>query len=259
MKKVSLMILCCVCLCILCSCNKNIEEPTSPTVEVPEVVVKEDLILRGEFLSEYSDINASDINKFLGTAIVNVRPEEYRKNDIPIISEDCPKADLMFALMNLKPEYLETYAFITSESDTRAYTVAIMKANVNCEEYLVNAVNMRIETLYNNVKDYPDQLYLLENCIISQIGDYLVFIVCDNANDVFSEIESVMSNTDLTTITPVPYMTDEERANIENKALEEEYNTLENSVEDVIVTPVEEVEEIENIEDIENAESREAG
>ena len=54
-------------------------------------------------------------------------------------------------------------------------------------------------------------------------------------------------------------MTDEERANIENKALEEEYNTLENSVEDVIVTPVEEVEEIENIEDIENAESREVG
>ena len=255
MKKFSLIILSCFLIFTLCSCkNSNIEEEpiSSPTIEVPEVVVKEDLVLRGEFLSEYSEINASDINKFLGTAIVNVRPEEYRKNDIPIISEDCPKADLMFALMNLKPEYLDTYAFITSESDTRAYTIAIMKANVNCEEYIVNAINMRIETLYNNVKDYPDQLYLLENCVISQVGNYLVFIVCDNSNEVFSEIESVMSNTDLTTIEPIPYMTDEERLNIEDKVLKEEYNSLENSVEDVIVTPVEDIENLDDIDSIEN-------
>jgi len=249
MKRLSAIALCFLMLFSLCACgDKDVEEPPVEEV-VPEVVVTEDLVLRGEFLSEYTEIDAPDINKFLGTAIVNVRPEEYRKNDIPIISENSPDANLYFTLMYLKPEYLDSYAFVTSESNTRAYTIAIMKAKPNCEEYLVNAINMRIADLYEDVKDYPDQLYLLENHIINQVGDYLVFVVCDNADDVFNTIANVMANTDLTTIEPVPYMTDEERSEIEKAVLTKELNSLEDSIGDVIVTPVEAPEYIENPED----------
>ena len=116
------------------------------------------------------------------------------------------------SLMHLKEEYFENYAISTSQSNTRAYTVALLKAEYGYEEQIINSIGERISDLYVSVKNYPDQLYLLENAIIEQVGDYLFVIICDNSDKVFEELKKVMINTDLTTLEVVPYMTDEERA-----------------------------------------------
>ena len=228
------------------------EDNTSVEQPVPEVTVEDEIVLRGEFLPEYFELNTNDINKFLGTAIMNVRPEEYRINDIPVISSDSPNAGLIMSLMHLKEEYFENYAISTSQSNTRAYTVALLKAEYGYEEQIINSIGERISDLYVSVKNYPDQLYLLENAIIEQVGDYLFVIICDNSDKVFEELKKVMINTDLTTLEVVPYMTDEERAKIEEDAYNLENIEVEGEIDEVIVTPIEapeliEGEELENI------------
>lgn len=248
MKKILLLILSIVFVFSLCACNSDTEDKPIETPnediensEYVEVEVSENIVLKGTFLSEYSDAKYEglDIGKFLGTAIVNVRPEEYRKNDIPIISGDSPNADLVLNSMFLKEEYLENFAISASLNSTRAYTVAIMEAAPYCEEYLVKGVEQRIRSLYEQVKDYPDQLYLVDNAVVTQMGNFLVLVICDNAQDVCKAIDEVMTNTDLTTLKSVPYMTEEERIAIENEALEKEISDLSTDIGEVIVTPIE--------------------
>lgn len=249
MKKILLLILSIVFVFSLCACNSDTEDKPIETSngdvensEYVEVEVSENIVLKGTFLSEYSDAKYEglDIGKFLGTAIVNVRPEEYRKNDIPIISGDSPNADLVLNSMFLKEEYLENFAISVSLNSTRAYTVAIMEAAPYCEEYLVKGVEQRIRSLYEQVKDYPDQLYLVDNAVVTQMGNFLVLVICDNAQDVCKAIDEVMTNTDLTTLKSVPYMTEEERIAIENEALEKEISDLSTDIGEVVVTSVEE-------------------
>lgn len=244
MRKLLISILCGLLIFSCCACeNKNSNEKvenSEPPVKEVEVSENVTLTLKGEILDEYKDIEGLDISKFLGTAIVKVRPEEYRNQDIPVITEDDTKADLVFTLMHLNPEYLEEYAISVSESNTRAYTVAIVKAKPNFEEELTVGYSQRLEDLSKSMKKYPDQMYLLEHIKLEQIGDYLVLIVCDNAEEVYNQIYNVMEKLDLDLIEPVPLMTDEEREQIEKEALNKELSAIDSEVEDIIVTPVEE-------------------
>ncbi len=254
MKRILLLVLSVILVCSLCACDNNSNtkvEPEAPIEENPnyvEVEVADNVVLKGAFLSDYSDskYEGLDISKFLGTAIVNVRPIEYRNNDIPIISKDSPNANLILSTMFLKAEYLNNFAISTSLNSTRAYTVAIMEATQGYEEYLLSGIEQRIRSLYSQVKDYPDQIYLVDNAIIKQVGNFLMLIICDNAVDVSKALEEVMVNTDLTTLESVPYMTEEERIAIENEALKKEMSELELEVGDVTVTPVEENNNIQN-------------
>lgn len=234
--------------------DKDIKE--TPSESVQEIEVQEDIILKGAFLKDYKDIDAHDINKFLGTAIVNVRPEEYRENDIPIISEKSPNADLVFTLMHLKPEMLETYAISTSASNSRAYCVAIIKPHVEYSEQVMVSISERIEDLLKNVKDYPDQLYVVENHKMQQVGDYIVLVICENSDKVFDELVKVMENTDLTTLNSIPMFTDDERDKFYQEALNNKLEEIESEIGEVTVTPVEEGSVVEGSEtDSENIEN----
>ena len=248
MKRIYLIALSCFLILALCACSNN-EKPSDivekPPVSEVEVDMGNDikLTLKGDFLDEYSDpvFDGLDVNKFLGTAIVKVRPEEYQAFDIPIISEDSPDAKKVLSLMHLSTEYLDSYAISTTTNVTRAYTVAIIKPTAYSEEFILDAFDSRIYDLYSQVKDYPDQLYLVENFVLKQVGDFIVFIICDNADEVFDAIFKVMGNTDLTTIVPVPYMTEEERVAIEEEVLKAENLSLEEEIGEVIVTPVDDL------------------
>lgn len=248
MKKIYLIGFVLMMLFSLCACGNNdvVNEPpvSSEVVETPEdneVDLGDDIILKGAFLSEYSDpvFDGLDISKFLGTAIVKVRPEEYRKNDIPVISPDSPNADMVFSLLHLKPEYIANYAISASSSSTRAYTVAIMQSAPYCEEQIMASIEARVSDLYNQVADYPDQIHLVKNAVVTQVGSFIVFIISDNPKDVLAELQSVMLNMDLNTIQPVPYMTEAERIAIENEVFKAESSTIEETVSEVVVTPPE--------------------
>ena len=119
-----------------------------------------------------------------------------------------------------------------------------MQAAPYSEEMIVNSIENRMADLYQQVKDYPDQLYLLENSIVTQLGDFVVFIVCDNAEMVYQELAKVFDSMDLDSIQSVPYMTDEERKVLEDAAFSNDTSDLFTDVGEVEVTRVDENGEI---------------
>lgn len=229
----------------LSSCGKPDNDNSEVTPEPSETANTPTIELKGEYLEEYEGVEAPEVSKFLGTMIMNVRPEEYRISDIPIISMQDKDSDMVMTLMHLNPEYLEEFAVSASQSNTRAYSVAIVKAKKGFEENIVVGLSTRIDDLRRGVKNYPDQIYLVDNLVMEQVGDYLVFIVCDNADDVYEEFYKVMSSTDLNDLFMVPMMTDAERLEIENKFLEREKENINSEIGEVIVTPVEEENELD--------------
>ena len=257
MKKIVLSLLSFSLILSLCACqtvddkSKEPEKPTETEIEIP--YSEDKVIIKGDFLDEYSDpmYDGLDINKFLGTAIMNVRPEEMRVSNIPIISKNSPRAEVVFNLVHLSPEDLENYAIAASEDVTRAYTVAIVKAKPFCEEKIMSGLQLRIDEVYKQVQDYPDQIYISENMQTAQVGDFLVVVICDNADKVIKEFIKVLENTDLTTINSIPFYTEEERIEIENEILNRTKSEFEEQEKDEVgeveITPVEIPEEIEEI------------
>jgi len=242
MKKILCLVICLILgLFILSGCtdkDKNSEIKTEDTTNLESE--KKGYILKGEYLEEYENLEVSEESKFFGTAIVNVRPEEYRDFDIPVISMENENANLVMTLMHLDSNWLEEYAISVSQSSTRAYTVAVLKAKQGMEGYVVNAVTERLNDLSRGMRNYPDQMYFVENAVIEQVGNYLLFIVCDNADKVFKEFDEIMKTTDLADLDVVPMLTEEERLEIENEALEVEIEKLESEIDEVVITPVEE-------------------
>lgn len=232
MKK-NILFLSLVLLVCCSSCKKEIEVSPSP---MPSEVVETnepEYVLKGDFLDIYRDMRVSEESKFLGTAIVMLRPEEYQYDDIPIIDKEQENSDLIFTLLHLDSDYLDEFALSASDSYTRAYTFAIIKPNIGYEENILLALEQRMSDLEEKLKNYPDQLYIINNAVITQVGDYIVFIACDNAEDVFKELYKVMEETDLSIIKPIPLMTDEERKEIENKYLQEQIIEIESQVKEI--------------------------
>lgn len=256
MKKILCLVISLIlCLTIFSACTNNKNTESSETnIDETSNLSSEDkgYILKGEYLEEYKNLEVSEESKFFGTAIVNIRPKEYRSFDIPIINMENPNSNLIMTLMHLDVSWLEEYAISASQSSTRAYTVAVLKAKQGMEGNVVNAVSERLNDLTRGMRNYPDQMYLVENAVIEQVGNYLLFIVCDNADKVYKEFEEIMESTDLADLDVIPMLTEEERLEIENEALEVEIEKLETDIDNVIITPVEEPIEENIVESSEN-------
>lgn len=252
MKKVLLSIICIVCIVsCLSACSKKEE-----VVEVPNTVENEDIAnvleFKGEYLKEYKNMEVPEVRKFLGTAVVNVRPKEYRKFDLPVISNTDTDFKLVMNLMHLEEEWLDDFVISITKGNTRAYTVAFLKPKSNYVEQVVTSVKYRLEDLNRTLVNYPDQMYLLNNAEINQVGDFLVIVICDNADKVYKEFYEVMESVDLANLNEVPMMTENERKKIEDEALQKEIDLLYEEIDEVIVTPVEEPIEEPIEESIEN-------
>lgn len=247
MRKKILLLLSLILIFTCSSCKKEEVEVTStpPPVETEEP----EYVLKGDYLEEYKDIRVTEESKFLGTAIVKLRPEEYQYKDIPIISTEQENADLILTLMHLDSSYMDEFAISASDSYTRAYTFAIIKPKVGYEQTILVALDTRMTEMEERLKNYPDQLYIINNAVVQQVGDYIVFIACDNADDVYKELFNVMSETDLSVITPVPFMTEEERKELEDNYLKEQVEEIESNV-----TEIDFIEGLENSEEDEDLE-----
>lgn len=239
-KNIILLILSfCLCFSLIGCKDETVDETPTVSEPVQEIEVSEDITLKGNFLDIYDDIEGHDIEKFLATAIVNVRPEEYRNNDFPIITADDKNADLIFTLMGFKPEDTLEFAISTTNSNSRAYCVAIVKPNDVFFENVYLGMSNRIADLQRSVSDYPDQVAVVDTCKFEQVGEYLVLVICENSDKVFEQLYKVMSSTDLSDLESVAGFTEEERNSYYDKALEEEISQIESGVGEVTVTPVE--------------------
>lgn len=229
------------CFCFLlvgCQQNEN-EKIEEVTDSIQEVEVSEDLTLKGNFLSVYDDIEGHEIEKFLATAIVNVRPEEYRNNDFPIITEDDKNADLIFTLMGFRPEDTMEFAISTTNSNSRAYCVAIVEPKEMLFENVYMGIANRITDIQRSVADYPDQVAVANDYVFEQMSQYLILVICENADAVYEQLVKVMASADLSDLESVPGFTDEERESYYQEALEEEITQIESEVGEVTVTPIE--------------------
>lgn len=222
MKKFFSLFIAFILICSLTACGENeesllIEDNETNTEE--EIVEENTFEYIGEFLKEYENIEASDTSKFLGTVIVKVRPEEFQRTDIPIISKDSENAQTILSLAHLKEEWLDDYAISISLSNVRSYTVIIAKAKPLCEENMINAISQRAGDIAKIGTVYPDQGMVPDKyCDGPLDGDffnYYAFIVCDNADEVYDEINRVLNNRDLTDIRIIPTLTESEREAIE--------------------------------------------
>ena len=83
-------------------------------------------------------------------------------------------------------------------------------------------------------------MYLLNNAEIHQVGDFLVVVICDNADEVYKEFYEIMETVDLSNLNEVPMMTEKERKKIEDESLKKDIEALYEEIEEVVVTPVEE-------------------
>lgn len=250
MKRFILVFLILVCIMNFSACKKNEENNLSGEESkepVSEILTMDERILRGNISEVFKESKGSDVNKFLGTAILNVRPEEYRTSDIPIVSEKDKNADLVFTLLHLNPSYFEEYAISVSMNMTRVYTVLIVKINPGYEPYFLNSIRSRLDDLSSVAENYPDQEYILEHMVLETVGQYNILIICDNAEDVFKELYPVVMDWDLTNIKVVPWLTEEEREVLETDALQNELDEIEADLLDIIVTPIgEDAENLEN-------------
>ena len=239
MKKIVLYIVCLVCIvCCLSACSKK-EEVVQPTITDSEDVATV-LEFKGEYLKEYKNMEVPEVRKFLGTAVVNVRPKEYRKFDLPVISNTDTDFKLALNLMHLEEEWLDDYVISVAKGNTRAYTVAFLKPKSAFVEQVVTSVEYRLDDLNRTLTNYPDQMYLLNNAEIHQVGDFLVIVICDNADEVYKEFYEIMETVDLSNLNEVPMMTEKERKKIEDEALKKDIEKLYEEIEEVVVTPVEE-------------------
>lgn len=250
MKRIVLIFLSVLVFFSLSACKHKEESENSmgnESEEIVEIETRDNRVLRGKIAEVFKESKGSDVNKFLGTAILNVRPEEYRNNDIPIVDIEDKNGDLIFTLLHFNPDYFEEYAVSTSINMTRVYTVAILKIEPGYEEIFFNAIVTRLEELKKVGEKYPDQEYLLENMILETVGRYTILVICDNAEDVFRELYPVVMDWDITKIQSVPWLTDEEREVLETKALQEDLDEIEADLLDIIVTPIgEDAENLEN-------------
>ena len=238
-----LLLICFISLFVFSSCSHGgvtvddlVEEDNKP-----EEYIKENtgnvFEFTGEVLEDYKDLDVSDLRKFLGTAIVKVRPEEYQSRDIPVISRRCPNYDDVMTLAHFNDAWLDEYAISVSENTTRVYTAIIVKPKYGREEDMVNAINARLDDLTKISEMYPDQAYnanrVANGPLPGEYSDYFVYIVCDNAEEVYNQIYDAVLQRDLTILTPVPLMTEEKRGELEEEVLNEEKAKLDNTLESV--------------------------
>lgn len=221
-------------LLVSCASNDVVEDDlieTEPNI-VEEIKIEDPFEdIKEDYLDEYSDISASNLSKFLGTAIVKVRPVEYQELDIPIIDTSCSNSAIIFKLLHLNPDWFESYAISASLHNTRSYTVIIGKPSGLNHENVVDAIQKRkrdLETLKNK---YPDQYYNVEHSYFGSLtgdySDFLVFIISDNSEQIFDEIDKAIQNLNISEIRPVEIMTEDVRETLENSLLDEEKSKIE--------------------------------
>lgn len=82
------------------------------------------------------------------------------------------------------PEGIEEYRIYVSSSSATASEFAVFKCkDDNAVKDMLASISKRMEEQIENYQDYrPDEFYRLQNAVITNEGNYVMFAVADNAD-----------------------------------------------------------------------------
>ena len=131
-------------------------------------------------VSEEKDIPISDITEKLLSDLTWV--------DTPLIP--APNMEYFSKLYGFDQMDLESYEVYIGFSNSTAEEIAVVKLNDKKDLPAVEeAMQKRVDTKKNEVENYkPEEVYKLENAVITSHGRYAALIVCDEfdkADEVF--------------------------------------------------------------------------
>ena len=95
-------------------------------------------------------------------------------------------SDKLKKLYDIDADKIEGFKLYTAKTNIEANELLILKVKDKEDIDGINeAINDRIETQSNSFKDYlPDESYLIENHILKSNGNYIVFIISEEAEQI---------------------------------------------------------------------------
>lgn len=113
----------------------------------------------------------------------------------PLVStKDDEMADSVFAMMNLNPDDIDTFAISCSFMNVQAYCVAIIKPVDGKTEAVSGAVTEYVSMQQKNMENYlPEQFEIAKNTKQATVksGEIVVCMSADSS-DVFDKIKSAL-------------------------------------------------------------------
>ncbi len=161
-------------------------------------------------VKDYFDgTKVAEENKILGEIILSLFPEEMRKNNVPIVSEDQTSSNLVFTLFKLDPKMLDSYAFLTSTDNTSLNTIAIVVPKIGYEIDVLMGLENRIVNLLEG-KEKAEQDKILDKVILEQYGlsKYIVLVLHENSEQIYNEICNGLATLDSSQVNVIEEITD---------------------------------------------------
>lgn len=124
-------------------------------------------------------------------AITNARSDE--ENQYNEIFCD-PSDSMIYDFLGLTEDDTKNFAVSMSMMNVRAYAVMVVEAMEGKMDAVMTALQNYKDGQIQSYTNYlADQLEVAENAIIEKVGNYAVFVMCENADTVFESIKSALN------------------------------------------------------------------
>lgn len=100
-------------------------------------------------------------------------------------------SDKLKKLYDIDFEKIEDFKLYTAKTNIEANELLILKVKDKEDiDDIKEVIEGRIETQSNSFKDYlPDEYYLIENHILKSNGNYIIFIISEEAEEIESSFD----------------------------------------------------------------------
>lgn len=153
-------------------------------------------ILISDRLDEvYKHLELTDANKHLGDVIDFARSPVDVSNYPAILHKDQQGASDAFRMLGIADTDLSEFAIGMTPMTDRAYSVMVLKPADGKEEVVRAGLDkLKEDTDKLFIEKLPDQSEVAKSSVISNIGDYIVFVMCNDYSEVSTSIENALTN-----------------------------------------------------------------
>lgn len=143
----------------------------------------------------YRHLELTNGNKHLGDVIDFARSPVDVSNYPAILHKDQQGASDVFRMLGIADTDLSEFAIAMTPMSDRAYSVMVLKPADGKKEVLKAGLDkLKYDTDKLFSEKLPDQSEIAKSAIINEIGDYIVFVMCNDYNEVSDSIENALTN-----------------------------------------------------------------
>lgn len=115
--------------------------------------------------------------------IANNRDKELNDSIGIVDSNDDQDAEITFTMLGIEEKDLSEYAISLSPMNIKAYCVAIVKPAEGKKDIIKEAFKTYKSSQKDVFEQYlQDQYKIAEEAVITEVGDYLVFAMCEDSS-----------------------------------------------------------------------------